>query len=256
MISKPMVRLAQIIYVSCVKISTISKRIETSFHLSLMTLEYHWVHPKWLLSLLYIRCKPCSYLKSRLTLSPNGPKQASTWASSPRRTVEYVQNDFNVWRKQCAYLTLTLTSSPYRPKQDLTWSTSPRNSIGCDQNDFQAYGTFVINNVSNLGHDWHYLQTDQNELPLEPHHLGVPSGVSKMIMSLWYVWRKPCTYLALTLTPSPNGPKQDLTWPTFLGVPSGTSKMFLSLWYIQRKPCNYLATRLALSPNRPKTSFH
>jgi hypothetical protein len=28
------------------------------------------------------------------------------------------------------------------------------------------------------------------------------------------VWRKPCNYLALTLTPSPNRPKQDLTWPT------------------------------------------
>jgi hypothetical protein len=28
-----------------------------------------------------------------------------------------------------------------------------------------------------------------------------------------YVWRKPCTYLALTLTVSPNGLKWDSTWP-------------------------------------------
>ena len=27
----------------------------------------------------------------------------------------------------------------------------------------------------------------------------------KRYLSLWYVWRKPCTYLVLTLTPSPNG---------------------------------------------------
>jgi hypothetical protein len=31
----------------------------------------------------------------------------------------------------------------------------------------------------------------------------------KLFMSLWYVWRKPCTYLAPTLTLSLNGPKRD-----------------------------------------------
>ena len=37
MISKPMVCLTQTMHRSCVKISTISKRTETSFHLSLVT---------------------------------------------------------------------------------------------------------------------------------------------------------------------------------------------------------------------------
>ena len=32
--------------------------------------------------------------------------------------------------------------------------------------------------------DKHYLQTDQNELPLDLHHLGVPSGVPKEISML------------------------------------------------------------------------
>jgi hypothetical protein len=32
--------------------------------------------------------------------------------------------------------------------------------------------------------DQHYLRADRIELPLEPRHLGVPSGVSKMIFSL------------------------------------------------------------------------
>ena len=27
----------------------------------------------------------------------------------------------------------------------------------------------------------HYLQTDRTELPLEPHHLGVQTGASKMV---------------------------------------------------------------------------
>jgi hypothetical protein len=35
----------------------------------------------------------------------------------------------------------------------------------------------------------------------------------KWFLSLWYVWRKPGTYLAPTLTLSPNGPKRDSTWP-------------------------------------------
>ena len=36
----------------------------------------------------------------------------------------------------------------------------------------------------------------------------------KWFLSLWYVWCKPCTYLAPTLTLSPNRPKWDSTWPT------------------------------------------
>jgi hypothetical protein len=36
----------------------------------------------------------------------------------------------------------------------------------------------------------------------------------KQFLSVWYVWRKPCTYFALTLTPSLNGPKRDSTWAT------------------------------------------
>ena len=77
----------------CVKIRTTSKRTETSFRLSVITYEYHWVRP----------------------------------------------------------------------------------------NDFRAYGTFDANHVVILRQDYHYLQTDRNELPLELRHLGVPSDTSKTI---------------------------------------------------------------------------
>jgi hypothetical protein len=91
---------------------------------------------------------------------------------------------------------------------------------------------------------------DRSALPLEPRHLGEQSDV---IQNDFYVWRKPCTYLALTLTPSLNGPKWDLTWPT---LPRGSIGFvrndFPSLWYVQRKPCTYHASRLALSLNGPK----
>jgi hypothetical protein len=84
MISKPVVRSAQTIHLSCVKISTISKRTQSSIHLSLVTLEYHQVRPKRFLSLWYVRDKPCNYLASSLALSPIGLNRASTWASSLR----------------------------------------------------------------------------------------------------------------------------------------------------------------------------
>jgi hypothetical protein len=46
MISEAVVRLAQIVHQSCVKISTFSKWTELSFHLSLVAMEYYWVCPK------------------------------------------------------------------------------------------------------------------------------------------------------------------------------------------------------------------
>jgi hypothetical protein len=77
-IFKPMVRSAHTVHLSCVKISTISKRTETSFQLSPITLVYHRERPKRFLTIWYVSCKPCTYLVIMLTLSPCGPKQDST----------------------------------------------------------------------------------------------------------------------------------------------------------------------------------
>jgi hypothetical protein len=94
---------------------------------------------------------------------------------------------------------------------------------------------------------------DQNEFPHNPRHVGVPSVVPKMNSNLWYVWRKPCTYLASRFTLSPNILKWSSTWST---PPRSTiwcaQKRFQSLWYIWHKPCTYLLPRLTLSPNGPK----
>ena len=62
MIYEPMVCSAQTMHLSCVKISNISKQIEMSFHLSLITLEYHRVRPKRFLILWHVWRKPCTYL--------------------------------------------------------------------------------------------------------------------------------------------------------------------------------------------------
>ena len=89
----------------------------------------------------------------------------------------------------------------------------------------------------------------ENEFPLEPHHLGVPRVHPKRFLSLWYVWRKLCTYLAPILTPCPNGSKRDSTRPTHLGVASGACKTI-------SKPMVRLAQTVhlsasAISPNGP-----
>ena len=65
----------------------------------------------------------------------------------------------------------------------------------------------------------------------------------KWFLSLWYVWRKPCTYLVPTLTTCPNGLKRALTRPSNLGVPSGASKMI-------SEPMVHLAQTIYLAPTQ------
>jgi hypothetical protein len=72
---------------------------------------------------------------------------------------------------------------------------------------FYADGTFDTNRARLLRQDYHYLRTVQNEFPLEHRHLVVPSGASKTISKPMVLLAQPCTYLALTLTLSPNEPK-------------------------------------------------
>jgi hypothetical protein len=93
MISKAMVHLAQATHLSYAETITISKCTETSFHLSLITLEYLPVHLKQFLSLWYVWRKPCTYHAPKLIVSPKGPKGDSTWPTSLRSSIGCVQND-------------------------------------------------------------------------------------------------------------------------------------------------------------------
>jgi hypothetical protein len=123
-ISEPMVCSAQTFQLSCLKICTISTRTEMRFHLSLVTYEYHQVHPIRYLSLWYFCRKPCTYLGPALTLSSNGPKQDSTWPTWPRSSIGCDKNDF--------------------------WAYS---MFGANQPIFRAYGTFGANRAPILCQD-------------------------------------------------------------------------------------------------------
>jgi hypothetical protein len=91
---------------------------------------------------------------------------------------------------------------------------------------------------------------DKNELPLEPHHLAVPSGASKMISDPM-VRSTQIVHLSRTDSNSVSNrtkTKFHMTHVTqkFRRV---HPKQLPSQWYIRRKPCTYLALRLALSQN-------
>ena len=75
------------------KISTISEQTKSSLHLSLFNYEYYRVRLKWFLSLWCIRCKLCTYLAPKQTLSPNRPRD-SIWHTSSRSSIGCVQIDF------------------------------------------------------------------------------------------------------------------------------------------------------------------
>jgi hypothetical protein len=146
MIFEPIAHLVQTVHLSYVKINTISKWTQTSFHMTHVTKEYHQVCPKWFMSLWYVQHKLCTYLALRLTLLPNWPKQASTWPMSTRTTVRCVQKYFHA----CGtfgtnHAPFLCQDDPNRPKWASTWPTSRRSSIGCVQNDFWAYYTFGAN---------------------------------------------------------------------------------------------------------------
>jgi hypothetical protein len=186
-ISEPMVRMAQTIHLSCTETNTISKRIEMRFYMTHVTLEHCPVRPKRFLRLWDNLRKLCTYLVLNLTLSPNGPKRVSIWASSRRSTIRCIQNNFCAYGTYGANHAPKLTLSPKGSKGDSTWPTSPRSSIGCVQNYFWGYGTFGANCGSILHRDKHYLQMDQNEILHDPCHLRVPLGASKWFLSLRYV---------------------------------------------------------------------
>jgi hypothetical protein len=102
-IDEPMVCLTQTENLSCTDANTISKQIETRFHMTHNTLETYWGPLILFPSLRYVQRKLCTDLASRVALSPNGPNWASTWASSPRSPIERVQNDYYAYGMSSAY---------------------------------------------------------------------------------------------------------------------------------------------------------
>jgi hypothetical protein len=71
-----MVCLEQTMHLSCTDTNTVFEWTKTRFHMTHVTYGFHRVRPKLFTSLWYVQCKPCTYLASRLALSPNRPNRA------------------------------------------------------------------------------------------------------------------------------------------------------------------------------------
>jgi hypothetical protein len=144
-------------YPSLVKISAMSKQTKMSFHLSLITSEYHRILSKRLLSLWYVWCKSCTYLALTKTLSLNGPKQDLTRPTSPRGSIGCIWNDFwaygTIYANRAPILHQNIVLYPNGPKGASSWASSPWSTIGCIHNDFWPYGMFGTNRAPILL--WH-----------------------------------------------------------------------------------------------------
>jgi hypothetical protein len=75
-ITMPMLCLVHTVQLFCTNTKTVSKWIKMRFHTTHITYEFQRVHPELIMSLLYVQCKLCTYLASRLALSPNRPNRA------------------------------------------------------------------------------------------------------------------------------------------------------------------------------------
>jgi hypothetical protein len=68
-------------------------------------------------------------------------------------------------------------------------------------------------------------------------------------------WHKPRTYLALKLTPSPNGPKQDSIGPRHREVPSGVSKMIFEAMVLSPQTLHLSSIKISTIWKQTETSF-
>jgi hypothetical protein len=95
-------------------------------------------------------------------------------------------------------------------------------------------------------------QSCRTELPLEPHHLGVPSGTSKtfseqMVCSVQTVLLSCTNTNTVSKRTKTRFHMTHVTYEFHRVHP----KLYMMYWYVQSKPCTYLASRFALSTNRP-----
>jgi hypothetical protein len=120
---------------------------------------------------------------------------------------------------QTMHLSCTdITPSLNRSKLDSKGPTSLRSFIRCIINDFQDYGTLAANRATILRQDQHYLQMISCvKLPVEPCHLGEPSGVSEMISMVHLAQTVHLSCIQMDRNEIPHD-------PCHVGVPSGASK--------------------------------
>jgi hypothetical protein len=214
----PVVYSAHIVHLPCTEINTVCKQTEissiwpTSPRSSIMCAQNDFR--------LYCTfgAKSCTNLASRLTLSPNGPKQASIWPMSPKKSLRCSQSYFPsacyIQRKPCTYLAPRLMTSPNGPKQASTSSTSLEFHWLCLK--------WCSKPKVCSSHTVHLSCAEINTISTRTETSFCLTYVTyefhgvcpKRFPCMWYIQHKSCTYLVPRLTLSPNELKWASTWPT------------------------------------------
>jgi hypothetical protein len=172
------------------------------------------------MSLWYVWRKPSSNLALTLTLSQNKSKQDSTWPTSSRSSIRCLQYYF--W----AYSTFDAKRAPIFHRRKHCLKTD-RNEIPYDPRHLgvpsDATNTIFEPTVRSTQtmHQSCIKSSTISKLTEPNFHLSLVTQEShrmrpKQFLCRWYVRCKPCTYLALTLTLSPNWLKWYSTRPTSL----------------------------------------
>jgi hypothetical protein len=149
MIYELTVRSAQTVHLSWNKISTISKRTETSFPFEPRHLGVPSDASK-MISEAMVQLAQTVHLSSTETNTISKRTETSfhfslvTQKYHPEHPKQFL-SPWYIWCKPCTYLALKLTLSPKGSKWDSTWPTSPRSSIRCVQIGFWRFGTFGAN---------------------------------------------------------------------------------------------------------------
>jgi hypothetical protein len=109
---------------------------------------------------------------------------------------------------------------------------------------------FFANSAPILHWHQHCLQMDQNEIPHDPCHLGVPSGASKIVFEA-VVHSAQIVHLSFVKIDTISGQTESSFHMSLvnIGVPSGASKMISEPVEHSSQMVHVLASRLALSPN-------
>jgi hypothetical protein len=160
---------------------------------------------------------------------------------SHRMRLKWFLSQWYIRRKPCTYIGPTVTLSPNRSKRDSAWPSHLWVPSGASKMIFEPMV--------------HSTQTNSNKLSLELVTLEYRRVRLKRFLSLWYVRRKSCPYVTLTLTLSPNRPNWDSTWPTHLGVPSSASKTISMPMVRSMRTAHLSCVKISNISKRTQTSF-
>ena len=205
-------------------------------------------------------CKPCNYLAPMLVPPPNGPKQDSTRPTSPRSSIECVQNDFlsllYVRPQPSTHLASRLASSRNARIELPLEPLHLRVASGASK----TISDPTIHLVQTVHLSCTDASTTSKRTKTRFHMTTSPRSsiecVQNNFLSLWYVRHQPCTHLASRLASSPNTRNELRLEPLHLGVPSGASKMISDPMVHMVQTVHLSCTDTNTVSKQTKTRFH